>query len=52
MPTREPAVAIAVSELRSVADRLESEIDVACEVVVADGRGAQIETDVATIAGE
>jgi len=44
VPTREPAVAMAVSELRSVADRLESELEVACEVVVADGRGAPIET--------
>lgn len=43
---------MAVSELRSVADRLESEIDVACGVVVADGRGAPIETDVAIVARE
>jgi hypothetical protein len=35
---------MAVSELRSVADRRGSQLDVACEVVVADGCGAPIET--------
>ncbi len=40
----DPAVAMAVSELRSLADRLESDLDVPCEVVVADGSGAPVET--------
>jgi hypothetical protein len=39
----DPAAAMAVSELKSLADRIETELDVPCEVVVAAGGGSPVE---------
>jgi len=43
-PTPDPATAIAVSELKSLADRIEAELDVPCEIVAAAGRSSPVET--------
>lgn len=40
----DPATAIAVSELKSLADRIEADLDVPCEIVAAAGRSSPVET--------
>ena len=43
-PDPDPATATAVSELKSLADRIEAELDVPCEIVAAAGRSSPVET--------